>query len=106
MRKANILKCLLLVFLLAGCAAQQAFKEGQQLVDSGKDEEGLAQMEKASKLDPSNSEYRSQYFKRREMVVYQLLSQAETAKKNGAWEEAGNDYQRILKLVRANPPAT
>lgn len=105
MRKANILKCLLLVFLLAGCAAQQAFKEGQQLVDSGKDEEGLAQMEKASKLDPSNSEYRSQYFKRREMVVYQLLSQAETAKKNGAWEEAGNDYERILKIHPDNPRA-
>jgi general secretion pathway protein D len=105
MRKANILKCLLLVFLLAGCAAQQAFKEGQQLVDSGKDEEGLAQMEKASKLDPGNSEYRSQYFKRREMGVYQLLSQAETAKKNGAWEEAGNDYQRILKIDPDNPRA-
>lgn len=98
MRNANFLISLLLIFILAGCAAQQAFNEGQQLMDSGKDEEGLAQMEKASKLDPGNSEYRLQYFKRREIVVNQWLSKAETAKKSRAWEEAQNDYQRILKI--------
>jgi general secretion pathway protein D len=105
MRKANFLNGLLLVFLLAGCAAQQAYQDGQHLLDSGKAEEGLAQMEKALKLDPGNSEYRSQYFRRREIVVFQWLSQAETAKKNGAWDEAVDYYQRILKIDPDNPRA-
>jgi len=105
MYKANFLISFLLVFLLAGCAAQRAFQDGQQLLDSGKAEEGLAQMDKAYKLDPGNNEYRSQYFKRREIVVYQWLSQAETAKKNGSWEEAKNIYQRILNIDPDNPRA-
>ncbi|OFZ66110.1 MAG: hypothetical protein A2V79_00255 [Betaproteobacteria bacterium RBG_16_56_24] len=102
MRKANFLIGLLLVFMLAGCAAQQAYKEGQGLLDAGKAEEGLAQMEKAYKLDPGNTEYRSQYFRRREIVVFQWLSQAEAAKKNGAWEVAENSYQLILKIDLGN----
>jgi general secretion pathway protein D len=104
-RKVNFLKGFLLVCLLAGCAAQQAFKDGRHLLDSGKTEEGLAQMEKAYKLDPENSEYRSQYFRRREIVVFQFLSQAEAAKKNGAWEDAEKYYQRIQKIDPDNPRA-
>ena len=105
MRKANSLIGLLLILLLAGCAAQRAYQDGQQLLDSGKAEEGLAQLDKAYKLDPDNYEYRNQYFKRRDIVVYQWLSQAETAKKNGAWEDAKNIYQRILKIDPDNPRA-
>lgn len=105
MRKEHFLISLLLVFVLSGCAAQQAYQNGQELIDSGKSEQGLAQMDKASRLEPNNSEYRSQYFKRREMVVYKWLSQAEAAKNNGAWDEAESDYQRILKIDPANPRA-
>jgi len=105
MRKEHFLISLLLVFVLSGCAAQQAYQNGQELIDSGKSEQGLAQMDKASRLEPDNSEYRSQYFKRREMVVYKWLSQAEAAKNNGAWDEAESDYQRILKIDPANPRA-
>ena len=91
--------------MLAGCAAQRSFQDGQHLLDSGKAEEGLAQMEKAYKLDPDNSEYRSQYFRRREIVTFQWLSQAEAAKKNGVWDEAENYYQRILKIDPDNSRA-
>lgn len=62
-------------------------------------------MDKAYKLDSGNSEYRSQYFKRREIVIFQWLSQAEDAKKNGAWETAESYYQRILKIDSDNPRA-
>ncbi len=105
MCKASFPIGLLLVFLLAGCAAQRTFQEGQRLLDSGKAEEGLAKLEQAYKLDPDNSEYRSQYFGRRETVVFQWLSQAEAAKKNGAWDEAQGYYQRILKIDPDNPRA-
>lgn len=91
--------------LLAGCAAQHAFDEGQGLYEQGRVEEGLAQMDKAYRLDPDNSEYRAQYFRRREAAIYRWLSQAEAAKNKSDWEEAQNDYQRILRIDPDNPRA-
>lgn len=102
MSKKNLWIGLLLAFLLIGCAAQRAYKDGQSLFDQGRVEEGLAQIDKAYKLDPDNSEYRAQYFRRREAIVFQWLSQAEVAKEAGAWEEAEGYYRRILKIDAAN----
>ena len=105
MLKAKFLNLLLVMLVLAGCAAQRAYQNGQQLLDEGKAEEGLAQLEKAYSLDPDNGKYRSQYFRRRELMVYQWQSQAERAKKNGAWDEAKNYYYRILTIDPDNPRA-
>jgi general secretion pathway protein D len=91
--------------LLTGCAAQRAFDDGQGLFEQGRVEEGLAQMDKAHRLDPDNSIYRSQYFKRRDTAVFQWLSGAEAAKSSGAWEEAENYYRRILSIAPDNPRA-
>lgn len=91
--------------LLAGCAAQQAFDDGVSMYEQGRIEDGLAQMDKAYRLDPGNSEYRSQYFKRREAVIYQWLSQAEQAKSNQDWKAAAQYYKRILNLSPDNPRA-
>ncbi len=102
MLKINFLIVVLLSLLLSGCAAQQAYKDGLGLFEQGKVEEGLAQMDKASKLDPDNSEYRSQYFKRREVAVFQWLSQAEAAKSKSNWDEAESYYQRILRIEPDN----
>lgn len=105
MRKINFLSGFLVIFLLSGCAAQRAYQDGQRLLDTGNAVDGLAKMNKAAQLDPGNSEYRSQYFRRREIVAYQWLAQAEAAKKSGAWEEAENYYQNILKIDPDNPRA-
>ncbi|MFY9259100.1 MAG: secretin N-terminal domain-containing protein [Gallionella sp.] len=88
----------LLMLLLIGCAAQQAFQNGVRQFDAGKVEEGLMQMSQAYKLDPSNSEYRVQYFKRREAIIFQWLALANAAKDKAAWAEARIYYERILKI--------
>ncbi|MFZ2160915.1 MAG: cohesin domain-containing protein [Sideroxyarcus sp.] len=105
MFKKNLLIGALVAFLLTGCAAQRAFDEGLGLFEQGRVEEGLAQMDKAYRLDPDNSEYRSQYFKRRETAVFQWLTQAEAAKNKPNWEEAENFYQRILHIDPDNSRA-
>lgn len=105
MRVFRFLSVVLLAILLAGCAAQRAYDDGRSLYDSGKVEEGLSQLETAYQLDPGNPEYRSQYFKRRDIAVYQFLSLAETAKKNGAWDDAENYYLRVLKIDPSNTRA-
>lgn len=104
MLKTSLLIGLLMV-LLCGCAAQQAFRDGQRLFDSGKVEEGLAQMNKAYRLDPDNSEYRSQYYAQRERTAFQWLSKAEAAKSQGAWDVAEDYYRRILRIDADNPRA-
>lgn len=105
MFKKKLLIGTLVGLLLAGCAAQRAFNEGQGLYAQGRVEEGLAQMDKAYKLDPDNRDYRVQYFKRREAAVYQWLSQAEAAKSKPDWDEAANLYQRVLRIDPDNPRA-
>lgn len=98
----NFFSGLLLVVLLAGCAAQQAFQRGERLYEEGQVEEGLAQMAKAYKLDPDNSDYRARYFKRREVVVFQWLAQADDAKARRAWDVAERYYRRILAIDPEN----
>lgn len=102
MRIATFLKGLLLIMILSGCAAQQAFRDGQHLYDSGRQNEGLAEIEKAIKLDPDNSEYRSQYFKLRDRAVFNWLSRAEEAINNAAWDEAEACYKNVLKINPEN----
>jgi len=97
MRKTSLLIGLSIV-LLCGCAAQQAFRDGQRLLDSGKAEEGLAQLDNAYRLDPDNSEYRSQYFAQRERMVFQWLSKAEAAKSQGLWDDAEEYFHRTLRI--------
>ncbi len=96
---------LVLLLLLSGCAAQRAYQDGMDLLKAGKPEEGMAQLETAMKLEPTNAEYRSQYFRQRDILVYQWLSRAAAAKKQGAWDEAGIYYQSIEKIDPENPRA-
>ena len=105
MSKTNFLGSLLLAIVLSGCAAQRAYDNGQSLLQEGKLEEGLAQLEKAYKLDPDNNAFRGQYFRLREVVTYQWLSQAEAAKGRFDWGEAADLYNRVLKTDPANPRA-
>lgn len=106
MRIITFLKSLLLLLILSGCAAQLAYREGQQLYDSGHIKEGLAEIEKAYKLDPDNSEYRSQYFRLRDRAVFNWLSRAEEAINNAAWDEADAYYKNVLKIDPDNVRAT
>ncbi len=101
----GILAGLVLIFVLSGCAAQRAYNKGVQLYDTGQVDEGLAKMDKAYQLDPDNSEYRAEYFKRREQAVLRWQTQAEFDKGKGAWDAAEANYRHILKIDPDNPRA-
>jgi general secretion pathway protein D len=47
-----------LLLLLAGCAGQQAYREGHQLLADNSPDKGLAKLEEAVRLEPKNAEYR------------------------------------------------
>ncbi len=84
--------------LLAGCAAEREFREGKALLGEGKVESGLAKLEEASKHDSGNHEYRSFFFRSRDLALTQLLAQADGLRGKGQLDEAEAVYQRILGI--------
>ena len=89
-----------LVLVLAACATprSESFRDGLQNLSQGRYEEGLAQLEQASKEEPRNVEYRSTLARQREIAVNQLLSQAEAARINNDLESALSLYERVLRI--------
>ncbi|HEV2008962.1 MAG TPA: secretin N-terminal domain-containing protein, partial [Burkholderiales bacterium] len=87
---------------VAACAQNQAFNDGMQNLAEGRIEQGLAQLEQASKETPRNPEYRSTLFRQRELAVNQLLSQSETARANNDLNQAEAVYRRVLGIEPLN----
>ena len=96
---------LLLLALLGGCANDRAFRDGKQLLQEGKVEEGMARLEQASRENPEVLEYRSYLFKQRDLYAGQILAQADTQLINGHFDEAETAYRRVLVLDAANQRA-
>lgn len=96
---------LLALALLAGCATDQAFREGERLVREGRTEEGLKQLEQAVREQPGNVQYRTALVRTREAHVARLLLEADTALRAGQLDEAQARYREVLRLHPENPRA-
>jgi general secretion pathway protein D len=60
--------------LLAGCAAQNAYREGQTLLAEDQVDAGLAKIQEAMALDPSSAEYRIAYVRAQEREINASLA--------------------------------
>lgn len=87
-----------LLFLLAGCAAQMAHREGMALIADGKPEEGLSKLQQSTKDAPDNLEYRVHYLNAKEKVIARLLANAQREKATGHFDEAEVLYRHVLTL--------
>ena len=92
--------------LLAGCAAQEAYREAQALVAEDKVDAGLAKMQEAMLLDPGAVEYRMGYLRTQERYLNASLARAERAFTEGRYEEAEAAYRRALVLQPGNERAS
>jgi general secretion pathway protein D len=91
---------------LAGCAAGYfQHKEGMQLIDEGRYEEGLAKLDEATRAGPEHLSYRTAYLSQRERAIAKLLATAEAERSAGRPEQARAVYERVLRLDAANTPA-
>ncbi len=98
--------CLLSVcVLLAACITDPILKNARDQFDSGHGLQSLAILEKATKDAPGNIAYRNEYFRQRELLVAQWLSQAETLRLSGQFELAEELYRRVAKFDAQNPRA-
>jgi general secretion pathway protein D len=95
----------LVATLLAGCAAQQAYREGNELVAQDKVEAGLSKYQQAVAADPTNGIYKAALLRARDGTTNRLLTQADRALAEGRAEPALQDYQRVLAIDPVNDRA-
>ena len=97
---------LFVVLLLGACAPGQDFvRDGQRLIDQGRPEEGLAQIEKGIGMEPANHEYRMLVIRQREVQIGVLLTRADSERESGRLDEALSLYRRVTGLDSGNSRA-
>jgi len=91
--------------LVAACT-NPLIKDTRALLNEGRTEEALASLEKATREDPQNHVYRSEYFRLRDFAVAQWLVQADSLRTAARFDAAAELYRRVLKYDAANARAT
>src|SRR5687768_2913719 len=101
------IRVLLVVMLLAGCAtpADPLLREAREHIAAGRGEQALALLDRASREHPDKLDYRTEYFRARDILSAQWLAQAETLRSGGQPEVAGALYQRVLNHDAENARA-
>jgi general secretion pathway protein D len=95
----------LLALALAGCAAQRAYREGNELVAQDKVAAGLMKLQEAVAADPGNAAYRAAWLRARDAATNRLLAQAERVLAEGRPELAQQEFGRVLAYDPANERA-
>ncbi|WP_295483628.1 secretin N-terminal domain-containing protein [Accumulibacter sp.] len=91
--------------LLAGCAAQSAFQEGQALLAADQVDAGLARIQEAMALEPRSAEYRIAYLQAVERYVNASIARGEVAVAESRYDVAEAAFRRALTLQAGNERA-
>ena len=106
MKSSSKTLCAALALALVAACANPLMKDTRALLNEGRTAEALASLEKATREDPQNHAYRSEYFRLREFATAQWLVQAESLRTTAQFEAANELYRRVLKYDAANARAT
>ena len=99
----KLLLGLLVLSLLSACTAgREAFNDGQSLIQAGKVEEGLAELERALKENNRNVEYKTFYHRQKELYIAHLLNTANNARAAKRYTEAEKGYRHVFKYDPKN----
>lgn len=99
------LSLIVLLPLIAGCGGYMSHREGNQLFEEGKTEEGLAKLDEAVRLEPGNAEYRISALSRRAKAVNKLLAEAEVARREGRLADAEKSLRQAQTIDPNNAMA-
>lgn len=91
--------------LLAACAGNQAYNDGQAMLGAGRTEQGLALLEQAAQAEPTNAKYRIAVTNGRMRALNNLNGRAEALRQQGKLPEAQALYQQALALDASNDVA-
>jgi len=96
---------ILILVLVAGCAAERLHRDELAAIESGQYESGVALLSQAAHSDPHNMTYRLDLGARREAAIQQLISLADTARSAHQLDVAAQDYKRVLTIDPNNDRA-
>jgi general secretion pathway protein D len=88
--------------LLTGCAAQMAYRDGRNLIEEGKIEDGLVRLHQAVEGDPRNVEYQQTWLQSRDRALQRFLDDADRLATAGKPADAKALYQRALAIAPGN----
>ena len=91
--------------LLAGCAGNQAYNDGQAMLGAGHTQQGLALLEQAAQAEPTNAKYRIAVTNGRMRALNKLNGAAEALRQQGKLPEAQALYRQALALDPSNDVA-
>jgi general secretion pathway protein D len=94
--------CLCLALLLAGCAAQQAYREGMDQMSAGRYEQAVRKLEEAQRLAPENIEYRKDLLRAREQGANLLIQAGNNARVSEQYDAAEEAYQQARRVDPSN----
>lgn len=101
----TVITLLPMLFLLAACAGNQAYNDGQAMLGAGRTEQGLALLEQAAQAEPTNAKYRIAVTNGRMRALNKLNGAAEALRQQGKLPEAQAQYQQALALDASNDVA-
>jgi general secretion pathway protein D len=104
LRRITLL-CSTVVLLLGGCAAERLQREGMQLIESGKPEEGLRKLDEASAIEPTNASYRANLLRQRADFVAAVLARADAERAAQNAPAARELYARVLRIAPSDRSA-
>ena len=90
---------------LAGCGMEPLSREGRQLINEGRVEEGLGKMQEAARGDPSDFSNRTGLSAQRDRALFDLLAAADADIAAGRDMAAEETFRRVLALDAVNPRA-
>ena len=91
--------------LLAGCAAQKAYQEGQARYAQDDLPQALERYAEALRLEPGSVEYRAAWLRTLERLLAVTLTRADRARDEGRLDAAEADYKQALTLAGGNERA-
>lgn len=89
---------LVLLVLLVGCASNQLHRESADLFAEGRTEEALLKLEQASKNRPDDLMLRTELIRQRNSAINDWLRKADEARAVSAFDEAEENYKRVLQF--------
>ncbi len=92
--------------VIAGCAGMRYHDDGLRLVSEGKQQEGIASLQKAYQIEPTNGQFRMDMLKATSAYANELAKRADEALKNQKVGEARDLYINALKLEPSNAHAS
>src|SRR5450830_1794109 len=91
--------------LLAACASNTAYDQGQAMLGAGRTEQGLAMLEQAAQAEPTNAKYRIAATNGKMRALNNLNGRADALRQQGLLPEAQALYRQALAIDASNDVA-